>query len=143
MARKSRKNVGIIGLGIIGTRVAQALRAGGFHVFVWNRTAKPAPNFLGSPVDLAEICDLIQIFVSDSQALFQVLESFGGALTENHVVVCSSTVGPEATIEASRLVKAKGARFLDALAASKPAEVRSRDWASLPRARRDVHFVRR
>ena len=114
MARKSRKNVGIIGLGIIGTRVAQALRAGGFHVFVWNRTAKPAPNFLGSPVDLAEICDLIQIFVSDSQALFQVLESFGGALTENHVVVCSSTVGPEATIEASRLVKAKGARFLDA-----------------------------
>ena len=114
MARKSRKNVGVIGLGIIGTRVAQALRAGGFHVFVWNRTAKPAPNFLGSPVDLAEICDIIQIFVSDSQALFQVLDAFGGALTENHVVVCSSTVGPEATIEASRLVKAKGARFLDA-----------------------------
>ncbi len=114
MARKSRKNVGIIGLGIIGARVAQALRAAGFHVFVWNRTAKPAPNFLGSPVDVAEICDVIQIFVSDSQALFQVIDAFGGALTENHTVVCSATVGPEATIEASRIVKAKGARFLDA-----------------------------
>ena len=114
MARKSRKNVGIIGLGIIGARVAQSLRAAGFHVFVWNRTPKPAPNFLGSPVEVAEICDVIQLFVADSQALFQVIDAFGGALTENHTILCSATVGPEATIEASRLVKAKGARFLDA-----------------------------
>ena len=98
MARKSRKNVGIIGLGIIGARIAQALRAAGFHVFVWNRTAKPAPNFLGSPAEVAEICDVIQIFVSDSQALFHVIDAFGGTLTENHTIVCSSTVGPEATI---------------------------------------------
>ena len=114
MARKSRKNVGIIGLGIIGTRVAQSLRAAGFQVFVWNRTPKPAPNFLGSPVEVAEICDVIQIFVADSQALFQVIDGFGGALTENHTILCSATVGPEATVEASRLVKAKGAKFLDA-----------------------------
>ena len=114
MARKSRKNVGIIGLGIIGARVAQGLRAAGFHVFVWNRTAKPAPNFLGSPAEVAEICDVIQVFVADSQALFHVIDAFGGTLTENHVIVCSSTVGPEATMEASRLVRAKGARFLDA-----------------------------
>ncbi len=114
MPRKSRKNVGIIGLGIIGARVAQGLRAAGFHVFVWNRTAKPAPNFLGSPVEVAEIADIIQIFVADSQALFHVIDSFGSALTENHVIVNSSTVGPEATMEAARLVRAKGARFLDA-----------------------------
>ena len=114
MARKSRKNVGIIGLGIIGARVAQGLRSAGFHVFVWNRTAKPAPNFLGSPAEVAEMCDVIQLFVADSQALFHVIDAFGGALTETHVIVCSSTVGPEATMEAARLVKAKGARFLDA-----------------------------
>ena len=114
MARKSRKNVGLIGLGIIGTRVAQGLRAGGFQVFVWNRTAKPAPNFLGSPVEVAEICDVIQIFVSDSQALLAVIDSFGNALTENHIIVCSSTIGPEATLEAAKAVTAKGARFLDA-----------------------------
>ena len=114
MPRKSRKNAGIIGLGIIGARVAQSLRAAGFHVFVWNRTAKPAPNFLGSPVEVAEMCDVIQLFVADSQALFHVIDAFGGSLTEHHVIVCSSTVGPEATMEAARLVQAKGARFLDA-----------------------------
>ncbi len=114
MPRKSRKNVGLIGLGIIGTRVAQALRSGGFQVFVWNRTAKPAPNFLGSPAEVADICDVIQIFVSDSQALFEVIDAFGDALTANHVVVCNSTVGPEATVEAAKIVHGKGARFLDA-----------------------------
>jgi 3-hydroxyisobutyrate dehydrogenase-like beta-hydroxyacid dehydrogenase len=114
MPRKSRKNVGLIGLGIIGTRVAQSLRASGFQVFVWNRTPKPAPNFLGSPAEVAEVCDLLQIFVADSQALFEVIDSFGDALTANHVIVCSATVGPEATVEAARIVRGKGARFLDA-----------------------------
>jgi 3-hydroxyisobutyrate dehydrogenase-like beta-hydroxyacid dehydrogenase len=114
MPRKSRKNVGLIGLGIIGTRVAQGLRAAGFHVFVWNRTAKPAPNFLGSPAEIAEVCDVIQLFVADGAALKSVIEAFSGALTSNHVIVCSGTVGPEATLEAAAKVKEKGARFLDA-----------------------------
>ena len=67
MPRKTRKNVGLIGLGIIGTRVAQSLRAAGFQVYVWNRTPKPAPNFLGSPAEIAALCDIIQLFVADSR----------------------------------------------------------------------------
>ena len=54
MSRKSRKNVGVIGLGIIGSRVAAGLRGAGYQVYVWNRTAKPMPNFLGSPAEVAE-----------------------------------------------------------------------------------------
>ncbi len=114
MARKPRKNIGIIGLGIIGTRVAATLRAKGFHVYVWNRTPKAAPNFLGSPSTLAEFCDVIQLFVADAQALFDVLDAMEGKLNENHTVICSATVGPEATIEAAKLVEEHGAKFLDA-----------------------------
>ena len=114
MPRKSRKNVGLIGLGIIGSRAAASLRASGYHVFVWNRTPKPAPNFLGSPAEIAEICEVIQLFVADSQAVFQMLEMLGDSLSSRHVVVCSSTIGAEATLEAARLVEGRGARFLDA-----------------------------
>ena len=92
MARKSRKNVGLIGLGIIGSRVAAGLRASGYHVFVWNRTPKPAPNFLGSPAEVAEVCEIIQLFVADSQAVFQILEMLGDALTPRHVIVCLSLI---------------------------------------------------
>ena len=105
MPRKSRKNVGLIGLGIIGTRVAAGLRASGFQTFVWNRTAKPAPNFVGSPAEVAELCEIIQIFVADAQALFDVIEQMKDSLTPQHVIICSSTVGPEATIEAAGVVE--------------------------------------
>jgi 3-hydroxyisobutyrate dehydrogenase-like beta-hydroxyacid dehydrogenase len=114
MPRKSRKNVGLIGLGIIGSRVAAGLRASGFQTFVWNRTAKPTPNFVGSPAEVAELCEIIQLFVADAQALFDVIEQMKDALTPQHVVICNATVGPEATIEAARVVEETGAHFLDA-----------------------------
>jgi 3-hydroxyisobutyrate dehydrogenase-like beta-hydroxyacid dehydrogenase len=114
MPRKTRKHVGLIGLGIIGSRAAAGLRACGFTVFVWNRTPQAAPNFLGSPAAVAEMCDLIQIFVADGQALFDVIEAMSEKLTSEHVIICSATVGLEATREAAKMVQAKGARFLDA-----------------------------
>jgi 3-hydroxyisobutyrate dehydrogenase-like beta-hydroxyacid dehydrogenase len=113
MPRKSRKNVGLIGLGIIGSRVAAGLRASGYHVFVWNRNPRPVPNFLGSPLEVAEMCEVIQLFVADGQAVFQTIEAFGDALTDKHVVVNCATIGPEGTLEAARMVQARGAAFLD------------------------------
>jgi 3-hydroxyisobutyrate dehydrogenase-like beta-hydroxyacid dehydrogenase len=114
MARKLRKNVGVIGLGIIGARAAAGLRAAGFNVFVWNRTPRAAPNFLGSPAAVAEMCEAIQIFVADGPALFEVIESMSEKLTSAHLIICSATIGVEATREAAKMVQAKGASFLDA-----------------------------
>ena len=114
MPRKNRKNVGLIGLGIIGSRAAAALRSAGHHVFVWNRTPKPVANFLGSPAEVAELCEVVQIFVADSKAVFEIIDSLAETLTEKHIVVCSATIGPEATLEAARLVEERGAKFLDA-----------------------------
>lgn len=114
MPRKSRKNVGLIGLGIIGSRVAAGLRAAGYHVFVWNRSPRPVPNFLGSPIEVAEMCEVIQLFVADAAAVAQTIEAFGDALTDKHIVINCATIGPEATLEAARMVHARGAAFLDA-----------------------------
>jgi len=114
MARKSQKNIGLIGLGIIGSRIAAALRATGFNVYVWNRTPRPHPNFLGSPAEVAEACDIIQIFVADGRALVDIIRGFGDKLTPNHIIINSSTIGPDATLEAAKLVEGLGAKFLDA-----------------------------
>jgi 3-hydroxyisobutyrate dehydrogenase-like beta-hydroxyacid dehydrogenase len=117
----------LIGLGIIGSRVANALRVGGFHVYVWNRTPRAAPNFLASPRQIAELCDVIQLFVADAQALFDVLEAMGDALTSNHVIICNATVGPEATLEAARMVQARGGQFLDAPFSGSKAAAQNRE----------------
>jgi 3-hydroxyisobutyrate dehydrogenase-like beta-hydroxyacid dehydrogenase len=108
------KDVGVIGLGIIGSRVAERLRHANFNVFVWNRTARAVPGFLASPHEVAEVAQVIQIFVRDAEALLEVVRDMAPALKKNHVVCAHSTVSVAAMKEAGAIVKATGAGFLDA-----------------------------
>jgi 3-hydroxyisobutyrate dehydrogenase-like beta-hydroxyacid dehydrogenase len=114
MTRRTKKNVGLIGLGIIGSRVRDVLRRKGFHVFVWNRTPRPVPNFVGSPSELAEMCDYLQIFVSDDDALLDVVRQLSPALAPRHVVMAHSTVAPHSILAAAEVVERRGARFVEA-----------------------------
>ncbi len=113
MARKS-KNVGLIGLGIIGSRIAAALRKRGFQVFVWNRTPRQEQNFVGSPAEVAELCNLVQLFVADDEALLEMVRQLSPALTAYHIVTAHCTVAPESMRAAAAIVQRRGARFLDA-----------------------------
>ena len=114
MARKNKVNVGVIGLGIIGTRVASGLRQAGFQSFVWNRTPKAAPNFLGSAAEVAELCEVIQLFVADGAAVMETIDALRPALTAQHIIVCCGTIGLDATLDAAKKVRQLGASFLDA-----------------------------
>ncbi len=114
MSRRTRKNVGIIGLGIIGSRIQRVLRNKGYHVFVWNRTPKPVPNFVGAPAELAEMCDIIEIFVSDDDALDFVVKHLSPGLGARHLVIAHSTVSPHTMTAAAEVVERRGARFVEA-----------------------------
>jgi 3-hydroxyisobutyrate dehydrogenase-like beta-hydroxyacid dehydrogenase len=114
MFGSSRKNIGVIGLGIIGRAVSAHLRLKGFQVFVWNRTPRPVPNFVGSPAELAELCDFLQIFVSDDKALLETVERLSEKLRSRHVVIAHSTVAPDSMRAAAEIVERRGARFVEA-----------------------------
>jgi len=106
--------VGVIGLGIIGSRVVSNLRRAGHQVWLWNRTVRPEPNFLSSPAEVAEASRVIQIFVSNGEALLSVVRNMAPALTPAHVVLNHATVSPAETLEAAEIVKDRQAAFLDA-----------------------------
>src|SRR5262249_25270465 len=114
MSHAARKNIGVIGLGIIGRGVAGNLRRKGFPVYVWNRSPRSVPNFVGAPGELAEICNYIQIFVSDDDALLQTVEQLIGKLTPRHVVLAHSTVAPDSMRAAAEVVDRRRARFVEA-----------------------------
>ena len=114
MARSKSKNVGLIGLGIIGSRVAATLRNRGLQVFVWNRTPRLEQNFVGSPVEVAELCDIVQIFVADDAALLETVRQLTPGLTAQHIVTAHCTVAPESMRAAAEIVERRGARFLEA-----------------------------
>jgi 3-hydroxyisobutyrate dehydrogenase-like beta-hydroxyacid dehydrogenase len=122
MSDPTYKNVGVMGLGIIGRAVAGNLRRKGYPVFVWNRSPRPVPNFVGSVGELTELCNYIQIFVSDDDALLQTVEQLSESLRPHHLVLTHSTVAPDSMRAAAEIVERRGARFVEALfTGSKPA----------------------
>src|SRR6266566_5646395 len=110
----THKSIGVLGLGIVGRAVAAHLRRRGFPVFVWNRSPRPVPNFVGSPGELANLCDYIQIFVSDDEALLQTVEPLSADLAPRHIVLAHSTVAPDSMRAAAEIVESRGARFIEA-----------------------------
>src|SRR5437899_8666685 len=114
MSNATHPNIGVIGLGIIGRAVAGHLRSKGFPVFVWNRSPRAVPNFVGSPGELAAICNYIQIFVSDDEALLQTVEQLSESLALRHVILAHSTVAPDSMRAAAEVVERRAARFVEA-----------------------------
>ena len=104
---------GIIGLGIVGSRVAKNLRAAGIHTYVWSRSPKPEPNFLGSAADVATIAPFVQIFVRDGQDLLEVVQAMLPVLKPEHIIANCATVDLDSTLQAAQLVQQAGAAFLD------------------------------
>lgn len=107
-------SIGVLGLGIIGSRAAENLRQAGHTVHVWSHTAREVPGALPSPLAVAEAAKIIQIFVRDGEALLQALQDMEPALTEDHIILNHATVSKEATLEAAALCETAGASFLDA-----------------------------
>ena len=106
--------VGVIGLGIIGSRVAKNLRKKGFEVYVWNRTPKAEPNFVSSPAEVAKAAQIIQIFVSNDAAVLETLAALRTALTPNHLILIHSTISPDTVQKARDVIKSTGAHLIDA-----------------------------
>jgi len=114
MARRVKSNIGIIGLGIIGTRAAANLRKAGHQVWVWNRSPRPEPNFLSSAREVAESAKVIEIFVSDGPALLETVQSLSPVLGPEHLIINHATVSPAETREAAEIVAERHAKYLDA-----------------------------
>jgi len=108
---------GVIGLGIIGSRVAARLAAAGFPLGVWNRTPREFPGLpvpARDPAAVAENADIVQIFVADDAALRETLEKMLPSLAARHVLLCHATAAPQTVREMAGLAASRGATLLDA-----------------------------
>ncbi|MDB6120420.1 MAG: 6-phosphogluconate dehydrogenase NAD-binding [Verrucomicrobiaceae bacterium] len=114
MSTGKPSNIGVIGLGIIGSRVVENLGKAGFHVYVWSRSPRAVPDFLASPRDVAQAATVIQLFVRDDAALIAAMEDMASALTPQHIVMNHATVSPAAVHKAAGIAAKAGTGFLDA-----------------------------
>jgi len=116
--------LGFVGMGIMGSPMAQNLLQAGHAVMVWNRTrakcaeaeARGARVAVSLP-ELAAACDYIFLCVADTPDVEAVLFGENGlaaGLSTGKTVVDHSTISPTATVEFAARVNAQGCDYLDA-----------------------------
>jgi 3-hydroxyisobutyrate dehydrogenase-like beta-hydroxyacid dehydrogenase len=114
--------IGVFGLGIIGSVWAENLRQDGHDVRGWNRTPRQLPWTVARAGDAAKDAEIIFIVVADPPAVQNVLDQILPVLRPGQIVIQSSTISPEATVDFARQVRETGAAFLEApFTGSKPA----------------------
>ncbi len=116
--------VGLIGLGIMGSGMADNLLAKGFELSVWSRTISKTDKIVTrgahraeSPARLAATSDIILICVTDAGAVSDVLFGTEGVVESaapGTLIIDTSTIEPQASsFHAEKLLKKKLA-MLDA-----------------------------
>ncbi len=115
--------LGFIGLGLMGSRVAKRLMDSGHVVTGYNRTRAKSQwlldagmHWADTPRAVAESADIIFSMVTNTAALQNITEGKDGllaGLSSGKVFVDMSTVSPSFSRDLSRQVAAKGAAMLD------------------------------
>ncbi|SFX50110.1 NAD(P)-dependent oxidoreductase [Marinospirillum alkaliphilum] len=119
------KNVGFVGIGLMGTPMSRRLLQAGFNLFLWNRTRNKAEALVSEGAhlvtDLQQLpkqCDVICLCLADTQTVEQLL------LDENHgllphlqagqLIIDFSSIAPEATRKLAAAVQERGCDWIDA-----------------------------
>jgi len=119
------EKIGFIGLGIMGRPMAKNLMEAGYELVLHNRSPEKAEELAeegnaiaaGSPMEVAEACDIIITMLPDSPDVEAVLAGEGGVLEgirDRALLVDMSTISPVVTEELSEKVREQGASMLDA-----------------------------
>lgn len=117
-------NLGFVGLGLMGGRIAQRLLAAGHQVSGYNRTRAKAESLIqagmqwqNSPREVAQAADITFSMVMDSAALASITDGSDGilaGLSAGKIYVDMSTVSPKLIRALAGRVAATGAQMLEA-----------------------------
>ena len=116
--------LGFLGLGIMGYRMAGHLLKAGHDVALWSHTGIKAQQLAktgkgtpcAKPREVAERADVIFYCVGDTDMARQITVGPGGLIetVRKDAIICDcSSIAPAASIELSAAFAAKGAHFLD------------------------------
>ena len=112
-------SVAVIGLGAMGTALAEAFLAAGHSVAVWNRTASRADplrrrgaTVVPDAAAAVAAAPLVVVCLLDAAAVDAVIDAASDALTDASIVNLTSSTPEDARATAAR-VRGHGARYLD------------------------------
>ena len=124
--------MGLIGLGHMGTAIAERVLEAGFPLHVYNRTRVKAEavagrgaSVAGSAAELAARVDVVLTSLSDDEALESVAQELLPAARPDTVLVDMSTVSPAASARVAAQAEAASVDYLRAPVSGNPSVVRA------------------
>jgi 3-hydroxyisobutyrate dehydrogenase-like beta-hydroxyacid dehydrogenase len=117
------KNVGLIGLGNVGSYYVKKLLEAGYPLTVFDidlkklkATAKQGATPANTVAELTQISDFIILSLPNTEVVESVMKNEGGVLTvlkAGQVVIDTSTSRPRTAVQLEKLCREKGAGFID------------------------------
>lgn len=119
---QSELTAAFVGLGAMGAPMASHWALRGYLKAVWNRTPERSEAFaqehkvvaLQHLQDLPSKAKILALCVSRDDDVLMVIETLLKGLTSDHLVIDFSTISPDTSKLAARMVRGSGADFLDA-----------------------------
>lgn len=132
-----KPSLGFIGLGLMGSAMAQRLFDDGYRLTVWNLEpdraeafAKQGATVAATPAEVALASDIVLLCVLDTAAVESVVfgpSGVSGAARAGAVLVDHSTANPLPTADmAARLLAERGVNWIDAPVSGGPSFARER-----------------
>lgn len=116
-------NVGIIGIGLLGSAVAKRLISTGHQVSAYNRTRQKVESLkklgiqvMDSPMELARKCEIVITIVRDASAINEIAFGKNGIIHGKHkglVVADMSTINPIASRSIAKKFLVHGISIID------------------------------
>jgi len=143
--QQDAKSAGVIGLGLIGTSLAQRLLAAGYTVYGCDVRAERNDNLaaLGgkpcaSPAEVAHHCDTVVLSVFNTEQVEDVVEGKGSAgFSDRHIVICTSTCDPDRIEALAQRAAQRGIRFVESPLSGNSDQIAKGNGVALVGGKRD------
>ena len=117
----SGSKLGLVGIGLMGTSLAERLLAANVQVIGWDRLAKrraaleeAGGTSAESLQDVFSRCDRVLLSLPSHEIVNQVLQSVQGVLRSGQIIFDTSTGDPDAAVAQGEALRRLGIEYLDA-----------------------------
>lgn len=128
VASDSRSKVGVIGLGLLGTALAERLLSAGFDTIVYNRTKDKADALLNAGAAWSDNplleCDRVVICLYTTETVEAVLEQMDAGLRRGLTVIDTTTGDPSQTASLGARLAERNVDYLESPIAASSAQTR-------------------
>jgi hypothetical protein len=110
--------IAVIGLGLMGTALAERLLEHGCGVFVWNRTREKSEPLLARGAQWAEnpfaTCQRVILSLYTTEVVMEVLDLMGNGFRPGQIILDTTTGDPAKSTALGKRLADRGVQYLDA-----------------------------